>query len=196
VGDDHIGRPCLDGTGREAADRMPDRLVTGDDTWAQEVYAMLRLTAALAAQVRGDSAGAADQAEEAARIARTHGERPDAFEYFGPANLSTWRTTLAVEAGEPAQALEYAAAADLGPLPRVRRALLLLDVARAHHQLGQGHDRQVITTLRQAEKLAPIRVHGSAWARDLVEVMLTRSRRDAGGRELRGLAYRMGLDAV
>jgi len=179
----------------EAADRMPDRLVA-HDTWAQEVYAMLRLTAALAAQLRGDSAGAADQAEEAARIAQVHGERPDAFEYFGPANVSTWLTMLAVKDGEPAQALEYAAAADLGPLPRVRRALLLLDVARAHHQLGQGHDRQVITTLRQAEKLAPIRVHGSPWARDLVEVMLTRSRREAGGRELRGLAYRMGLDAV
>src|SRR5215470_12478883 len=112
-----------------AADRMPDDLVTGD-SWAREVYGMLRLTAALAAQVHGDSAGAVDQVEEAAGIAQAHGERPAPWEYFGPANVGTWRTMLAVEAGEPARALEHAAAVDLGALKRERTAALYVDVAR------------------------------------------------------------------
>jgi hypothetical protein len=38
-------------------------------------------------------------------------------------------------------------------------------------------------------------MRASPWARDLVEVMLSQTAREAGGRELRGLAYRMGLDA-
>jgi hypothetical protein len=179
----------------QAADRMPDRLVDSDPR-AQEVYGMLRLTAALAAQVRGDSAEVVAQAAEAARVAGLHGERADTWEYFGPANVGVWRTTLAVEAGEPAKALEYAAAVDMASLPwRGRRAALLLDTARAHHQMGRGHSRQAVAALRQAERLASVRMRASPWARDLVEVMLSQTAREAGGRELRGLAYRMGLDA-
>src|SRR5262249_30168150 len=123
------------------------------------------------------------------------GERPAPWEYFGPANVGTWRAMLAVEAGEPARALEHAAAVDLNALKRERTAALYVDVARAHHQLGRDHDRQALAAMRQAEKLLPVRVRASPWARDLVETMLARSRREAGGRELRGLAYRMGLES-
>ncbi len=178
----------------DAADRMPHTLVDTDQ-WAQEVYGMLRLTAALAAQVRGDTATAEEQADEAARVAELHGEREDTWEEFGVANVNVWRTTLAVEAGEPARALEHAAAVDMAALPwRRRRAALLLDTARAHHQMGRAHTRQAIAALREAERLAA-HTRASPWARDLVQVMLAQSIREAGGRELRGLAYRMGLDA-
>ncbi len=178
-----------------AADRMPERLVETDPR-AQEVYGMLRLTAALAAQIRGDQVEVRTQEGEAARVAELIGERADAWEYFGPANVGVWRTTLAVEAGEPARALEHAAEVDVSKLKRSRRAALLLDAARAHHQMGRGHDRQAVAALRQAEQLASVRMRASPWARDLVEVMLAHSVREAGGRELRGLAYRMGLDAT
>jgi len=184
----------------QAADRMPDRLVD-TDPWAQEVYGMLRLTAALAAQVRGDTDGAEAQAEEAARVADVHGERATTWESFGPANVGVWRTTLAVEAGEPARALEHAAALDTTrgahpQLGRARRADLMLETARAHFQLGdREHRRQAVAALREAERLVPL-MRASPWARELVQVMLARSARKAGGRELRGLAYRMGLDAT
>jgi hypothetical protein len=159
---------------------------------------MLRLTAALAAQVRGDTAESAAQAAEAARIAQVHGDRVDtwaAWEYFGPANVGVWRTTLAVEAGEPGKALDHAAGADVTALPPGRQAALLLDSARAHYQLGRAHHRQAVAALSKAEQIAQVRLRASPWARELVEVMLTRSRREAGGRELRALAYRMGLEA-
>jgi transcriptional regulator with XRE-family HTH domain len=177
-----------------AADRLAGELM-GGGRWGREVYGMLRLTAALAAQVRGDAAESAAQAAEAARVAQVLGERSDAWEYFGPANVGVWRATLAVEAGEPARALEHATTTDALALSPGRRAQLLLETARAHHQLGRAHHRQAVAALRQAEQLAPVRMRASPWARELVEVMLGRSRRDAGGRELRALAYRMGLDA-
>jgi transcriptional regulator with XRE-family HTH domain len=177
-----------------AADAMPDDIVDTDPV-AQEVYGMLRLTAALLAQVRGDAAEAVSQAGEATRVAALHGERVDAWEHFGPANVGTWRTTLVLESGEPQQALDHAAAVDLGALKAPRRAALLLDTARAHHQLGRSHYREAIGALKRAEQEAAVRIHGSPWARDLVEVMLTQSRREVGGRDLRGLAFRMGLDA-
>jgi len=41
-----------------------------------------------------------------------------------------------------------------------RRAYHLMDTARAHHQLGRGHDRQVIAAIRQAERTAPALTHG------------------------------------
>jgi transcriptional regulator with XRE-family HTH domain len=177
------------------ADRIGDELLAGDRL-AQEVYGMLRLTAGLGAQMRGDAAGAEAQASEAAQLAERLGEHPDAWEYFGPANVGTWRTLLAIEAGEPGVALECAAAVDVDSLKPNRRAYHLMDTARAHHQLGRGHDRQVVALIRQAERTAPALTHGSLWVREIIETMLARSRREAGGRELRGLAYRMGLDAV
>jgi transcriptional regulator with XRE-family HTH domain len=177
------------------ADHMGDDLLAGDRR-AQETYGMLRLTAALSAQIRGDAAGAEAQAAEAAHLAERLGEHPAAWEYFGPANVGTWRTLLAVEAGEPNRALEHAAAVDMDSLKPNRRAYHLMDTARAHHQLGRGHDRQVVAALRQAERTAPTLTHGSMWVREIVETMLTRSRKEAGGRELRGLAYRMGMDGI
>jgi transcriptional regulator with XRE-family HTH domain len=188
-----LGRPGM-ARAATAADGMPDQLVAGG-RWASEVYGMLRLTAALAAQVRGDTAESTAQAAEAARVADLHGERPGAWEYFGPANVGVWRTTLAVEAGEPTRALDYAAGADVGALPPGRRAALLLDTARAHYLLGRAHHRQAVIALRRAEQLASVRMRASPWARELVEVMLTQSKRESGGRELRALAYRMGLEA-
>ena len=156
---------------------------------------MLRLTSALAAQARGDTAEAEAQTAEAARLAEQLGERPDAWKYFGPANVGVWHALLAVEAGEPGRALEHAAAVDVSSLKRPRHAQLLLEVARAHHQLGRGHDRQVVASIRQAERTAATLTHGSVWVKEMVETLLDRSRREAGGRELRGMAYRMGLDA-
>lgn len=46
---------------------------------------------------------------------------------------------------------------------------------------------------RRAELLSPLHLHRNPVARDVLAELLTRSRRDAIGRELRGMAYRAGL---
>lgn len=184
---------------RSAANRLRALMITprvadefephiGDDPFAHQVYGMLRLSSALACQVDGDHGAARDHAEEAARIAGPLGDDPGAFEVFGPANVGVWRTSLAVEAGEPGKALDHAARVEPRALASGnRRAALCIEKARAHAMLG--HDGGAVRELRAAERLSPQQVHRAPLIRELVRDLLDR----AGGRDLRGLAWRMNL---
>ncbi|TDD94788.1 helix-turn-helix domain-containing protein [Actinomadura rubrisoli] len=179
-------RPRALMTSRQAADTLEPHV--GDDRFAREVYGMLRLSAALACEVDGDHAGARDNAAEAARIAEPLGDSPDAWELFGPANVGVWQTSLAVEAGEPGEALTYADSVNPRALASGnRRAALCIERARAHAMFG--HDSRAVHDLRQAERLSPQQVHNHPLIRDLIADLLTR----APGRDLRGLAWRMNL---
>jgi len=174
--------------------RMADELEPhiGDNPFARQVYGMLRLSSALSRAVEGDHAGADAHAAEAARTAGPLGDQPDAFELFGPANVGVWRASLAVEAGNAEAALRYAAAVEPRALASGnRRAALGIEKARALAMLGKHRD--AITELRRAERLSPQQVHNYPLVRELVTSLLQRARRQAGGPELRGLAWRMGV---
>lgn len=54
-------------------------------------------------------------------------------------------------------------------------------------------DADAILELRQAERLSPAQTRHYPLIRELVTDMLTRARREAGGRDLRDLAWRMNL---
>jgi hypothetical protein len=100
-----------------------------------------------------------------------------------------WLTSLAVEAGNAGQALEYASVVEPRALASGnRRAALRMEKARAYAMLG-GKAREAVTELRAAEKLSPAQVHGSPLVREMVRQLLD----DAGGRELLGLAWRLGV---
>lgn len=62
---------------------------------------------------------------------------------------------------------------------------------RAYAMLGKNSD--AVLELRQAERLSPAQTRHHPLIRELVTDMLTRARREAGGRDLRGLAWRMNL---
>ncbi|MBW8485681.1 XRE family transcriptional regulator [Actinomadura parmotrematis] len=180
--------PCALMTTPEAADDVEPHV--GDDRFARQVYGMLRLSAALTRQIQGDHAAADAHAEEAARIAAPLGDDPHAWELFGPANVGVWRASLAVEAGEPGRALTYADADADVPQALAsgdRRAALRLERARAHAMLGDH--RAAGAELRHAERLSPEQVHHHPLLRELVADLLLKP----GGRELRGLAWRMNL---
>jgi hypothetical protein len=53
-----------------------------------------------------------------------------------------------------------------------------------------------LRVLLRAERLAPQLVRNNLFVREAVADLLRRARRDAGGRELRGLAWRMGVAPV
>jgi len=176
-------------TARRADELQPH---LGDDRFAHQVYGMLHLSAALACVVQGDHGGAHAHGAEAAQVAAPLGDRDDAFELFGPANVGVWRASFAVEAGNAGQALAYADAIE----PRLlasnnRRAALHLERARACAMLSKDGD--AVRELRQAERLSPAQTRHHPLIRELVTDMLTRARREAGGRDLRGLAWRMNL---
>lgn len=167
--------------------------LAGGSRMGREVYVMLRLSAALACAVQGDHSAAADHGAEAAWAAEGLGDRADAWELAGRSNVGVWRASLAVEAGDASSALRFAGAVNPKALASGnRRGALKIETARAYAMLG-GKDREAVTELRQAEKLSPAQVHNTPLVRELVSHMLDQARREAGGRELRGLAWRMGV---
>ncbi|MFD0899507.1 helix-turn-helix domain-containing protein [Actinomadura sediminis] len=165
----------------------------GEDRTGNEVYGMLLLYAALARQIDGDDTGASERTAEAARVAERLGEQPadspgEGWQSFGPANVAVWRTTLAVEAGEPEAALRIAADVDVRGLPRrTRAASLAIEQSRALAMLGR--DEAAVRQIRRAEKMSAVTVHKNPMVRDLVADLYNRS----AGRDLRGLAWRMNL---
>ena len=166
------------------------------DPLGLQVLGMITLTAALTAAASQHGEQAASWLREAAGIAvRVPDEPMRTWQSFSPVNVSIWRVTVGVERGESGGSmLELARDVNLNLFePKAsRRASFLVDVGR-----GLARERrtqpEAVRWLRKAEDTAPQRVRNSAAVRETVAYLLNRARADAGGRELRGMAARMGL---
>jgi hypothetical protein len=99
-----------------------------------------------------------------------------------------------VERGEGAKVGELAHGIDPAAtkLGASRRAGFYTDLGRGL-ATERSHRLEAIAALRTAEHLAPQRVRANPFVRETVTDLLRRPRRDAVGRELRGMAYRMGI---
>jgi transcriptional regulator with XRE-family HTH domain len=157
-----------------------------------EVYATQRLTQALAAAALGqDDAGAV---AEAHAIARRTGQGTAFWIMFGPANVAQWEMSIALERGRPDRVVEVAETVDVAAIPvKSRRAAYCTDLGVALSMV-KGRDGAAVTALRDAERLAPHRFRNSPVVRDVIGGLLRRSNHDRSGRDLRGLAYRVGLN--
>jgi hypothetical protein len=179
-----------------AAERAADSLQPHARTpLGLHVLGMLSLHAALGAavvqrpHVIAHWLGEADQI--AARI-------PDDFkgnwQSFCQTNVGLWRVAINVERGESGGAvLDMARTIDRTKLSwRTREAAYLSDVGRglAREPKTQA---QAVRWLRQAENTAPQHVRNQAAVRETVAYLLGRATAAAGGRELRGMAARMGV---
>ena len=76
--------------------------------------------------------------------------------------------------------------------PTSSQAGFWADVGRALAADKKTRDKAV-RVLLHAEQLAPQRIRHDVFVREMVAGLLRQARRDAGGRELRGLAWRMGV---
>lgn len=207
----HIGEPVLGAVagfvrshatvGRRARERaltIAERsaeLLEPDDGPAGQVYGMLHLSAALQSAVTGQADSARAHLTEAAETAARTGDGTFAGLYFGPRNVGVWRVALALELGEPGRVVELARDVEVAAIPSAgRQAMFYGDVGRGLATI-RGREAQAVEALRRAEALAPQRIRNSPFVRETVSNLMRRARRDAGGRELRGLAYRMGLAA-
>jgi hypothetical protein len=161
-----------------------------------QVLGMLSLTASLAAAVvnKGDIAGHwLDAATDLAR--RVPDEPRSNWQSFSATNVGVWRVTVGVERGESgARVLELARRVDETKLESksTRRASFLADVGRGLARDPRTRD-QAIAVLRRAESTSPQRIRNSGPVREAVAVMLEQAISTAGGRELRGMAARMGV---
>ena len=133
-----------------------------------------------------------DLAWQAAILARQAAERLDEAI---PLAVSAYGTALGLlAAGAFDLASRTLTAVDV-PLVRtqdMRRSVYWREYSRALARLPKQHDAAVMM-LRKAERISPEHVQRHPFTRETIAELVTRARRDAVGRELRGIAYRAGL---
>jgi transcriptional regulator with XRE-family HTH domain len=161
-----------------------------------ETRGMSHLTAALAAAARGDADTAQVHLREASaladRLGLANSRWGNAATNFGTVNVGIWRVSLGVELGQGARVAELGTGLDLSAISRSRQAAYWMDLGRG--LLSERKTRnQGLAALLRAERLTPQQVRSNVFVREAVADQLRTAKRDAGGLELRGLAYRLGL---
>lgn len=154
------------------------------------MLALYRAEVAAADSRPSDVSPALDHAGE---LAERTGEGNAYWLGFGPSNTGFCRTSVALDL----QDYDMAVSAAEGVHPqqhtnRSRQAAYWTYYGRALTRLRGRHD-DAVRALHQAERIVPHRVQRDPFARDALAELVMRSRRDAIGRELRGMAYRAGL---
>ncbi|MDQ3761265.1 MAG: hypothetical protein M3460_06055 [Actinomycetota bacterium] len=155
---------------------------------------MLHLSAAQAAGAQADRDTAATHlAEASALAARMDTEVGTWADWrFGPTKVGIRRTSIAVELREYGEALDAAKTVHPELVYACQQAEFWADVGRALIAEKKTCHKGVHVLLH-AEQLAPQRIHHDVFVREAVVGLLRQARRDAGGRELRGVAWRMGI---
>jgi transcriptional regulator with XRE-family HTH domain/tetratricopeptide (TPR) repeat protein len=133
---------------------------------------------------------ALDYAEE---LAQRTGQGEAFWLGFGPVNVGLWRMASLLEVGDYDRAVGVAEGlnAQEHPSPE-RRATYWADYGRALARI-KGRQDEAVRAIWRAEQLHPTRVQRNPFVREVLAELLSRSRQDAAGRELRGMAYRAGL---
>lgn len=180
-----------------AAERAANALEPyAHDPLGLSVLGMITLTASLVAASlqKGDSAS--HWLDEARGIAARVPDKPISnWQSFSPTNVNIWRVTVGVERGEAGGAVrKLAEQVNLDRLEgkSSRRASFFADVGCGLAREPQTRT-EAVRWLRRAEETAPQRIRNSASVRETVAYLLNRATVAAGGRELRGMAARMGL---
>ena len=119
----------------------------------------------------------------------------DNWQSFSTTNVYIWRVSVGVERGEAGPAMlklgEEVSLDRLEPKSS-RRADFFADMGRGLSREPRTQ-AEAVRWLRKAEEAAPQRIRNSAPVRETVAYLLNRARAEAGGRELRGMAARMGV---
>ncbi|MBN6036648.1 helix-turn-helix domain-containing protein [Amycolatopsis sp. 195334CR] len=155
---------------------------------------MAHLTAALASAVLGNEGAALDHLAEATDLTNVTDaeDKPYRPSDFGRSNVGIWRVTIGVELGYGAKVAEFAEAVHLSEVAPHRQAAFWTDLGRG--LLTERKLRnQGMSALLTAEKLAPQKLRTNPFVREAVSTMLNTAPPSADSRDLRGLAWRMGL---
>jgi hypothetical protein len=155
---------------------------------------MANLTAALAVAAQGNEDLAETHLREAADIADVVDQDVSSWGslQFGRTNVGIWRVAIGVELGQGAKVREIAATVRPATITASRQASFFVDYGRG--MLTERKTREKgLRALLHAETIAPQQVHNNPFVREAVGGVLRRAQRDAGGRDLRGLAYRLGI---
>lgn len=166
------------------------------DRLGLSVLGILALMGSLAAASLRRRSAAVQWLTEAERLASRVPDEPSRnWQIFSATNVSMWRVMIAVENGEAGRGIrDIAGRISLdnweGSLPR--RAGYFIDVGRGLAREPQTR-AEAVRWFRNAEAAAPQHTRNSAAARETVAYLLNRATAASVGRELRGLAARMGV---
>jgi hypothetical protein len=154
---------------------------------------MLALYRAEVAAADSRPAAVAPALDHADELTERTGEGNAYWLGFGPTNTGFCRTSVALDLKDYDMAVAAAESVD----PRMhsnrsRQAAYWVYYGRALARRRERHDDAVMA-LHRAELIVPHRVQRDPFARDVLAELVVRSRQDAVGRELRGMAYRAGL---
>lgn len=101
--------------------------------------------------------------------------------------------SVALEAGDHAEAAKIAEAVNPDALPSPTRiSAYYREYGRALARIPKRRDDAVLM-LRHAERISPARIHRHPFMRSILAELYSKTKRDAVGRELRGMCYRAGL---
>lgn len=179
-----------------AAERAADALEPhARNPLAYQVLGMLTLHAAMAATVIQRPHVISHWLGEAAQLAGRIPDDPAGnWQYFSATNVGIWRLAIGVERGESGGAvLEMAKSVSEEKIGvRSRRAMHLADIGRGLAREPKTR-AEAVRVLRRAEETAPQLIRNSTPVREAVAYLLSRATAAAVGRELRGMAARMGV---
>ncbi|GLW31144.1 helix-turn-helix domain-containing protein [Actinoplanes regularis] len=158
---------------------------------APEMIGSLQLNCAYASRGRKRPDDSRAWSDEAAALAGRTGETTTLGLFFGPTNVNIWRIGIETDGDDPGLAASIARDTDPAALPiGFRQVFFYTDTARALARL-RDRDREAIRLLLAAERVAPQHVHTSSLVRETARALLERSRRIAGGGELRAFCGRL-----
>jgi transcriptional regulator with XRE-family HTH domain len=160
---------------------------------SMQLAGMLALCRSLVAAADKRSADVDAALRYAGELAQRTGEGNAYSMGFGPTNVGLWRMAAALEAKDYERVVTIAESLDPRVHPnRSRQAAYWIDYGRALARLRRRQDNAVIA-FHRAEVISPLHTVRNPFVREVLGELLVRSRRDAVGRELRGMAYRAGL---
>ena len=158
-----------------------------------QVSGMLTLTSSLVMAAQGNGGERYAALDHAADLAVRTGDGNAMWFGFGPSNVGVWRMSVALEAGEHAEAAKIAETVNPEALPSPTRvSAYYREYGRALARLPKQRDAAVMM-LRRAELISPARIHRHPFMRSVLAELLAKAKRDSVGRELRGMAYRAWL---
>lgn len=130
--------------------------------------------------------------EYAAELAERTGEGDAYYLAFGPLNVGLFDMAGALELGDHQRAVSIAGGLSLDAADTSRQTYYWINLGRALARV-RGRRDDAVAALRRAEKLSAATHHRDPFVRDILAELVAVSKRDAVGRELRGMAYRAGL---
>jgi hypothetical protein len=130
------------------------------------------------------------EADESAR--RLGGDANHLWTAFGPTNVAIHRVATAMDLGDVQVAIDLGPQLDTSSLPTERRVRHAMETARALSAWNRTD--AALSTLLDAERIAPEQVRHHALSRRLVQTWMRRGRRKPSF-ELAGLAQRVHVTA-